>query len=162
MPSQRFFLLHQNVWLFKLSTLSNNRKYSAQVFHTLICTVRLTMLLLYQPIVYIKHVWDYSLTHEDIKNSSIKNKIRQTYGTFQKDKNSEFENPPSYMRFSLLSIISTIRMKQRNIQNGSKYTHHKSQTMTFWAYWSKPLFPKRSGEMIDGRKKTHTWVRLWS
>ena len=46
------------------------------------------MLLLYQTIVYIKHVWDYSLTHEDIKNSSKKNKIRQTYGTFQKDENS--------------------------------------------------------------------------
>ena len=28
-------------------------------------------------------------------------------------------------------FISTIRMKQRNAQNGSKYTHHKSQTMTF-------------------------------
>ena len=57
------------------------------------------------------------------------------------------------MRFSPTSIISTIRMKQRNTQNGSKYTHHKSQTMNFWACWSKPLFPKRSGEMIDGRKK---------
>ena len=53
------------------------------------------MLLLYQTIVYIKHVWDYSLTHEDIKNSSIKNKIRQTYGAFQKHKNSEFQKPPS-------------------------------------------------------------------
>ena len=36
-------------------------------------------------------------------------------------------------------------------QNRSKYTNHKSQTMTFWTCWSKLLFPNRSAKMIDGR-----------
>ena len=42
-------------------------------------------------------------------------------------------------------------LKHRNTQNRSKYTNHKSQTMTFWTCWSKLLFPKRSAKMIDGR-----------
>ena len=35
-------------------------------------------------------------------------------------------------------------LKQRNTQNRSKSTCHKSQTMNFWTRWSKLLFPKRS------------------
>ena len=153
MPSQRFFLLHQNAWLFKLCTLSNNRKYSAQVFHTLICTVRLTMLLLYQTIAYIKHVWDYSLTHEDIKNSSIKNKSDKLMALLKNMRTLNFKSHLHKCVFHCCQSLSTIRMKQRNTQNGSKYTQQKSQTMTFWACWSKTLFPKRSGEMIDSIKK---------
>ena len=44
-------------------------------------------------------------------------------------------------------------LKQRNTQNGSKSTNHRSQTLTFWTRLSKVLFPKRSGKMIDGSEK---------
>ena len=30
---------------------------------------------------------------------------------------------------------------------------HQSQTMTFWTFWSKLLFPKRSAKMIDSSKE---------
>ena len=40
-----------------------------------------------------------------------------------------------------------------NIQNGSKSTNHKSQTMIFWSRWNKLLFPKRSATMIDASEK---------
>ena len=45
----------------------------------------------------------------------------------------------------------TLKHRVRNTKNRSKYTNHKSQTMTFWTCWSKLLFPKRSAKMIDGR-----------
>ena len=34
--------------------------------------------------------------------------------------------------------------KKYNLQNGSKSTHHKSQTITLWTRLSKRLFPQRS------------------
>ena len=51
-------------------------------------------------------------------------------------------------------------LKQRNTQNRSKSTNHKSQTMTFWARWSKLLFPKRSAEIIDGSEKRKGQLRF--
>ena len=44
-------------------------------------------------------------------------------------------------------------LKQRNTQNGSKCTNHRSQTMTFWTHLSKVLFPERSSKMIDSSEK---------
>ena len=35
----------------------------------------------------------------------------------------------------------------------SKSTNHWSQTVTFWTYLSKVLFPKKSSKMVDGRVK---------
>ena len=58
--------------------------------------------------------------------------------------------------FSLLSFI--IRMTSNepwntNTRKGSKFTRHKSQTMTFWIRWSKLLFPKSPAKMIDGKRE---------
>ena len=44
-------------------------------------------------------------------------------------------------------------LKHRNTQNGSKWTNHRSQTMTFWTHLSKVLFPERSSKMIDSSEK---------
>ena len=44
-------------------------------------------------------------------------------------------------------------LKHRNTQNGSKWTNHRSQTMTFWTHLSKVLFPERSSKMIDCSEK---------
>ena len=44
-------------------------------------------------------------------------------------------------------------LETRNKKNGSKFTNHLSQTMTFWARSSKYVFPKRSAKITDGTEK---------
>ena len=54
-------------------------------------------------------------------------------------------------------------LKHRNTQNGSKYTNHKSQTMTFWTRRSKLVFPMSSAKiskMIDGSEKRKCQLAL--
>ena len=79
------------------------------------------------------------------------------YCTFQKRASSEVQKLPSQMRFLLLLIIITITSNEQQTHKTDQnppITNH-----TFWAFWSKLLFPKRSAEMIDGcEERKCSWV----
>ena len=49
-------------------------------------------------------------------------------------------------------------LKHRNIQNGSKSTNHRSQTMTSPSHSSKILFSERTSKMTDGSKERKRWL----
>ena len=56
--------------------------------------------------------------------------------------------------------------KQQTLKhkNTKRIKIHQSQTMTFWTYWSKLLFPKRSAKMIDNseKRKRQLAFELWN
>ena len=53
-------------------------------------------------------------------------------------------------------------LKHRNTQNGSKFTNHRSQTMTFRTHLSKVLFLKRSAKKKKKKRKAQTPVGFWT
>ena len=58
-----------------------------------------------------------------------------------------------YCIFRMCCQSEEINHETQKLTKRWKSTNHKSQTMTFWTFWSELLFPKRSAKMIDSSKE---------
>ena len=54
---------------------------------------------------------------------------------------------------SIIARNRTLASKEPWNKNGSKFTNHKFQTVTFWTLWNEHLLPKRSAKL-----RWYTWA----